>query len=158
MAQEAAITAGTGLERVAELLGGRAALGRSFSTALEAHDAIRQGFLSRSLLNVVDLIPAIGRGDTLDKVAGISLRTLQRHRKAGAAERLSREQSGRLYRAAEIIAKAIDVFGSATAAERFLEEPVMALDRMRPIDLLSTPAGAEIVEDHLTWLDYGVYT
>ena len=28
----------------------------------------------------------------------------------------------------------------------------------KPIDLLSTPAGVESVEDHLTRLEYGVYT
>lgn len=158
MAQTAPVVVDPGLERVAELLGGRVALGGSFSTALEAHGVIERGFSSKSLISLVDLIPAIGRGDMLDKVAGISLRTLQRHKKAGASERLSREQSGRLYKAAEIVAKAIDVFGSPEAAERFLEEPAMALDRNRPIDLLSTPAGAEIVEKHLTRLDYGVYT
>jgi uncharacterized protein (DUF2384 family) len=31
----------------------------------------------------------------------------------------------------------------------------MALEQRKPIDLLSTPAG---VEDHLTRLEYGVYT
>lgn len=57
---------------------------------------------------------------------GVSLRTFQCHKKAGAKERLNREQSGRLYKAAEILAKAIDVLGSAKAEERFLEEPAIA--------------------------------
>jgi len=56
------------------------------------------------------------------------------------------------------MAKAIDVFGSSVAAEDFLQKPAMALDRHRPIDLLSTPVGAELVEGHLLRLDYGVYT
>lgn len=34
----------------------------------------------------------------------------------------------------------------------------MALDQRKPIDLLSTPAGVESVEDHLTRLEYGIYT
>ena len=33
----------------------------------------------------------------------------------------------------------------------------MALDGHKPIDLLSTPAGVETIEDHLTRLEYGVY-
>ena len=36
--------------------------------------------------------------------------------------------------------------------------PAMGLDRKRPIDLLSTPAGAELVERHLARVDLGVYT
>jgi putative toxin-antitoxin system antitoxin component (TIGR02293 family) len=50
------------------------------------------------------------------------------------------------------------VFGSQAAAEEWFEQPAMAFDQRRPIDLLSTPAGVEVIEDHLTRLDYGVYT
>jgi putative toxin-antitoxin system antitoxin component (TIGR02293 family) len=39
-----------------------------------------------------------------------------------------------------------------------MERPAMSLDQRRPVDLLSTPAGIESVEDHLTRLGYGVYT
>ena len=34
----------------------------------------------------------------------------------------------------------------------------MAFEQRKPIDLLSTPAGVASVEDHLTRLEYGVYT
>lgn len=158
MAHTAAVVTDTGMDRVIDLLGGRAALDRPFSNALEAHEVIREGFPSRTLVDFVRRFPAIGREGAIDKVVGVSKRTLQRHEKAGATERLSREQSGRLYKAAEIMAKASDVFGSDEAAERFLGEPALALNGMKPIDLLSTPAGAELVEKHLGRLDYGVYT
>lgn len=59
---------------------------------------------------------------------------------------------------AQIIAKAIDVFGTLEAAGRFFDSPALALNGMRPIELLSTPAGAQLVDKHLTRLDYGVYT
>lgn len=146
------------IRRVADLLGGRAAFDPPFGTPLEAHDNIEKGFPSLSLLTFVRSFPTLGREDVIDKVAGVSLRTLQRHKKAGATERLNREQSGKLYKAAEIMARAVDVFGSTDAAARFLEEPVMALDRHRPIDLLSTPAGADLVERHLARVDLGIYT
>jgi uncharacterized protein (DUF2384 family) len=32
------------------------------------------------------------------------------------------------------------------------------LNRERPIDLLATPAGAELVQSFLTRLEYGAYT
>jgi putative toxin-antitoxin system antitoxin component (TIGR02293 family) len=50
------------------------------------------------------------------------------------------------------------LFGSQPEAEAWLERKAMALDQRRPIDLLSTPAGVEALEDHLTRLEYGVYT
>ena len=158
MPETAAAPADPGVGRVVDLLGGRSTFTRPFSTPLEAHECIQQGFPSKSLLAFVTQFPTIGREDTIDKVVGVSLRTLQRHKKAGAKDRLSRDQSGKLYKAAEIVAKAVDVLGTSEAAERFLDEPAMALDGMRPIDLLSTPAGAELVEKHLGRLDYGVYT
>jgi uncharacterized protein (DUF2384 family) len=33
----------------------------------------------------------------------------------------------------------------------------MGLDNRKPIDLLATPAGTEMIETFLTRLDYGVY-
>ena len=145
-----------GLERVADLLGGLSVLGRPFQTVLDAHEVIHRGLPSMSLVSQLGQMPSIAR--EIDSVVGISTRTLQRHKKDGAKELLSREQSGRLYKVAEIAAKAIEVLGSPEEAQRFLEEPAIALDGKRPIDLLSTPAGAELVERHLTRLDYGVYT
>jgi putative toxin-antitoxin system antitoxin component (TIGR02293 family) len=159
MADTAATTSpDIGMDRIVDLLGGKSAFDHPFSTALEAHENIQLGFPAKSLMIFLNQFPTIGRVDTIDKVVGVSLRTLQRQKKAGAKQRLNREQSGKLYKAAEIVAKAVDVLGSPQAAERFLDEPVMALDGKRPIDLLSTPAGAELVEKHLVRLDYGVYT
>ncbi|TIY10108.1 MAG: DUF2384 domain-containing protein, partial [Mesorhizobium sp.] len=39
----------------------------------------------------------------------------------------------------------------------WLERPAIGLDQRRPIDLLATPAGVELVEDYLERLEYGVY-
>jgi putative toxin-antitoxin system antitoxin component (TIGR02293 family) len=71
---------------------------------------------------------------------------------------LSHEQSGRTWKLAEILAKATDVLGSREEAEQWLERPAMGLNQRRPIDLLATPAGVEMVETFLERLDYGVYT
>jgi putative toxin-antitoxin system antitoxin component (TIGR02293 family) len=86
----------------------------------------------------------------------MSVRTFQR-RKDMPAKLLSQEQSGRTWKFAEILAKATDVLGSQDEAEQWLERPAIGLDRRRPIDLLATPAGVELVEQHLTRLEYGVY-
>ena len=50
------------------------------------------------------------------------------------------------------------MFGSQEEAEEWLRRPAMGLDQRRPIDLLATPAGVELVEDFLGRLKYGVYT
>ena len=94
--------------------------------------------------------------DAFAKAIGMSLRTYQRHTST-AAKSLNAEQSGRTWKLAEILARATSVLGSKEDAEQWLEQPATGLDRRRPIDLLATPAGVELVEDFLVRLEYGVY-
>ena len=67
------------------------------------------------------------------------------------------EQSGRTWKFAEILAKATAVLGSQEEAEQWLERPAIGLNQRRPIDLLATPAGVEMIEDFLERLEFGVY-
>ncbi len=143
--------------RTVELLGGRAILRRSVRTRMEAHDLLIEGLPGGALKYLMTAWPILKVGEGLEKAFGISRRTYQR-RKEEPDKPLSPEQSGRAWKFAEILGRAIELFGSRTEAEQWLERPAMALDDRRPIDLLSTPAGVETVEDHLTRLEYGAYT
>jgi putative toxin-antitoxin system antitoxin component (TIGR02293 family) len=87
----------------------------------------------------------------------MSSRTYQR-RKVTPEKPLSPEQSWRTWKFAEILGRVTELLGSQAEAEQWLERRAMALDRRKPIDLLSTPAGVETLQDHLTRLEYGVYT
>ncbi|MGY3582846.1 putative toxin-antitoxin system antitoxin component (TIGR02293 family) [Bradyrhizobium sp. USDA 4341] len=49
------------------------------------------------------------------------------------------------------------MFGSQEEAEQWLERPAIGLDQRRPIDLLATPVGIELVEQYLKRLAYGLY-
>lgn len=86
---------------------------------------------------------------------GVSLRTLQRRKEE--PKPLSEDQGGRTWKFAEILAQATRVLGSQGEAERWLKSSVIPLSGRRPIDLLSTPAGVEMVENLLTQLECGVY-
>jgi putative toxin-antitoxin system antitoxin component (TIGR02293 family) len=59
---------------------------------------------------------------------------------------------------AEILTRATTLFGSQATAEQWLEQPAIGLDQRRPIDLVTTPAGPELIEDFLGRIEYGVYT
>jgi putative toxin-antitoxin system antitoxin component (TIGR02293 family) len=85
----------------------------------------------------------------------VSLRTSQRF-KVTPEKPLSKEQSGRAWKFAKILAKATEVLGSQEEAEQWLERPAIGLDQRRPIDLLTTPAGEKLVKEFLG-LEYGVY-
>jgi putative toxin-antitoxin system antitoxin component (TIGR02293 family) len=145
------------LQKVSELLGGSRILTRRLTTALDAHELILRGLPASALDHLVGNLVFIGKTDSLEKAVGMSVRTYQR-RKDAPSKPLSQEQSGRTWKFAEILSKATDVFGSQAEAEQWLERPAIGLDQRRPIDLLSTPAGVELVEDHLGRLEFGVYT
>jgi putative toxin-antitoxin system antitoxin component (TIGR02293 family) len=86
----------------------------------------------------------------------MSERTFQRH-KSDYSRTLSTEQSSRTWSFARILTKATSVLGSQDAAEKWMIVPAMGLDNRRPIDLLATAAGTELVQEFLERLDYGVY-
>jgi putative toxin-antitoxin system antitoxin component (TIGR02293 family) len=147
--------AGNDLQKVADLLGGPRILSRRITSALDAHELLLDGLPGSALTHFVSHLLFI-QTDSLEKAFGMSLRTFQR-RKDAPDKPLSQEQSGRTWKFAEILAKATDVFGSQEEAEQWLERPAIGLDQRRPIDLLGTPAGVELVEQYLTRLAYGVY-
>jgi putative toxin-antitoxin system antitoxin component (TIGR02293 family) len=144
------------LQKVARLLGGARILSRHLRSALDAHELLVRGLPGSALDHLIGQLVFIQKTDSLEKAVGMSLRTYQR-RKDAPSKLLSQDQSGRTWKFAEILSKATDVFGSQAEAEQWLERPAIGLDQRRPIDLLATPAGVELVQDYLERLEYGVY-
>jgi len=141
--------------RASVLLGGERLLKQAVHDGLDAHQVIAAGLPGKALtylegqLTVLDAI-------AFEKAIGMSVRTLQR-RRADPGQPLSVEQGGRVWKFAEILAKATEVMGSQRDAEEWLSEPAMGLNGNRPLDLLVTSAGAELVERLLGQIEYGVY-
>ena len=144
------------LQRVAALLGGQRVLRHALRGPLDAHELLTDGLPGAALLHLVERLVHLRDSASLEKAVGMSLRTFQRH-KTAPTRPLNQEQSGRTWKFAEILAKATTVFGSQDEAEQWLERPAIGLDQRRPLDLLATPAGVKLVEDHLERLEYGVY-
>lgn len=100
---------------------------------------------------------AIGRVDR-PRIEGHT--TINRHsdRQIGGAMSLEAKDNdpARMYPA--VVSKATSVFGDGQVAIAWMTSPVMGLDQRRPIDLLATAQGAEIVEDFLNRIDKGVYS
>ncbi|HUF57794.1 MAG TPA: antitoxin Xre/MbcA/ParS toxin-binding domain-containing protein [Thermohalobaculum sp.] len=144
------------IHRTLAILGGPGVFDRPIHNRLEAHDILQEGLPALVLKHLVNEVTMLGgtRGE-LEKAIGMSLRTFQRRR--AAAKALSREQSSRAWKFAEILGRVTEILGSRAEAEAWLQRPAMALDQRRPIDLLSTQAGVEAVEDHLTRMEYGVF-
>jgi putative toxin-antitoxin system antitoxin component (TIGR02293 family) len=140
------------LSAVARLL----ALRKPPEDPLETHEMLLRGLSAKALVHLVRNFVVLRWDDAFEKAVGMSQRTYQRH-VLKASKPLNPEQTGRTWKLAEVLAKATAVFGSKEEAEQWLETPATGLDQRRPIDLLATPAGVELVEDFLVRLEYGVY-
>jgi putative toxin-antitoxin system antitoxin component (TIGR02293 family) len=140
-------------QRVAKMLG----VGRLFKggagSAVAVHEALQSGLPRRALFRAMpEGIPV----SSLLPVFGISVRTFMRL-KSEPDKLLDAEQSGRVWQFAEVFAKAEDVLGSHQGAADWMMAPAMALENRRPIDLLTTPVGAQLVDDVIERMRYGVY-
>ncbi|WP_110673871.1 antitoxin Xre/MbcA/ParS toxin-binding domain-containing protein [Salinicola sp. RZ23] len=122
----------------------------------EIHRLIEQGFASAGVIKFFEEVDLLQDRKIAVKILGVSERTLYRRR--DKPDTLSPEESGRAWRFAETLTRAEDVFGSTEAAQRWLDTPAMALEGRKPLDLMTTPVGHDLVDDLLTRLDYGVYT
>lgn len=131
-------------------------------SSFEAHELIESGLPESSLTVLIRHVDILHDQQNLKKALGISLRTLQRRKeKADSSAQprtLTLDQSNRTWKFAETLSKAIEVLGTQRAAEQWLVTPAMALNRRCPLDLMSTQAGSELVDDLLIRMEYGVYT
>lgn len=138
-----------------EMLGGDEVISPPPETLLDVHHWVAQGIPSASITHLAQAIEPLP-AQRLSEALGISLRTL--HRKKGAqSDTLSPAQGGRAFKFAEVVAKASAVLGSRAAAVQWLSAPAMGLEQQKPIDLLATPVGTQLVEELLDRIEYGVY-
>ena len=63
----------------------------------------------------------------------------------------------RVLRLARVLARAIEVFESRDAAKQWLQEASTALGERKPIDLLATDIGTEVVLNELGKIDHGYF-
>ncbi len=140
--------------RAAELLGFKPRI----QSSIELHEQIMEGLPRSTAVYLAASLHEIKPDETM-RVLNISQRTWHRI-KAETTERskpLDVDQSSRLWSMAEILAMAEDVLGSREEAEQWLVRQAIGLDARRPIDLMATPQGAELVKTLLTRMEYGVY-
>jgi putative toxin-antitoxin system antitoxin component (TIGR02293 family) len=133
------------------LLGTKRATGKRSAADVLA-DAIRKG-LPASALVAFSKKTHISE-ETLIRLLTVPERTWRRR----LAERkpLTQLQSDRLFRIAQIVARATEVLGDRARAVRWMSEENRALAGARPLELLDTEIGEAQVRDVLGRIDYGL--
>jgi len=118
----------------------------------EMHALIKHGMPIRTADNLKSLL-SLGDND-LAQILGITSKTLQRKRKARRA--LTPVESDRLYRVQAIFTLAIKVLGTPEDAKEWLRTLQIDLGDRVPLELLTTSAGASLVEEVLNRMEYGI--
>lgn len=93
--------------------------------------------------------------DTLIRLLTVPPRTWRRKLAEGKA--LTQLQSDRLYRIAQMVARATEVLGDRARAVQWMTKENRALAGARPLDLLDTEVGEAEVRDVLGRIDYGLF-
>lgn len=119
---------------------------------LKLHDLVMKGMRTAELKAMVDQYRVLDKS-AIYGVLGVSERTMQRH----SGGTVSSVVSAAAVDLASITEQAAEVLGSMEEAERWLAQPAVAFKGRRPIDLVVTRQGADVVRNHLIRMDYGVY-
>ena len=138
-----------------EMLGGDKVFARPPQSLLDVHHWVSRGIPSASIFHLAHAVEPLP-SQLLSEALGVSLRTLHR-KKSVQGDTLSVAQGGRTFKFAEMVAKATLGLGSREAAVQWLTSPAMGLNQQRPVDLLATPMGTQLVEELLDRIEYGVY-
>ena len=139
-----------------QLLGGSRHVRRAVASKSDVHAAILGGLPYAALIHLVSHLKSLPEEDVANAL-GISTRTLRRQKET-PTNPMPADLASKTWMFAETLAKASEVFGGQEAAEHWMVKPAMGLDGQRPIDLLQTLQGAELVNDFLGRLEYGVYS
>ena len=117
-------------------------------------DAIRKG-LPPSALVAFSKKTRISE-ETLVRLLTVPERTWRR--KLAQSKPLTQLQSDRLFRIAQVVARATEVLGHRDRAVQWMTEENRALSGARPLELLDTEIGEAQVRDVLGRIDYGLFS
>jgi putative toxin-antitoxin system antitoxin component (TIGR02293 family) len=140
--------------RVERLLGPRSL---HIGNPIELHERIAKGFPRWTMVHLVENLTILTLAESF-KALNVSQRTwhrikAQKHQSAP----LDTDQSARVWNLAEVLSRAQEVLGGREDAEQWMATPAIGLNARRPIDLLATPQGAEMVKTLLDQMAHGVY-
>ena len=119
------------------------------ATALEIHEIIQIGFQADRLMQLCEM----GEVTPLERDQIIPLKTLKT--RVARDQKLTVDESDRLFRAAHITAMAEALFGNNEKAKRWLSKPKDRFSGKSPMAMLSTIEGTRQVEEMLIQLAEG---
>lgn len=119
---------------------------------LDLHHVVLAGLPTVQVVQFLSAFKSIPKRELL-AVLGLSKKTLQRQK----ASTLPPAVSGAALDLEGILRTAVSVLGSMEEAEHWLAQPAVAFRGQRPIELLATRQGTQLVRSQLVCMEHGVY-
>lgn len=138
------------IEKIATSLGGKSILGCSISSGNDLVELVHRGLPVSSAIHILKE-GLLSKAEFNRFVS--SSRTFERRR---IEKKLSADESDKLTRFIRIRTFAAEVLGDDHEADLWLREKNLLLDNHRPIDLLDTDSGSQLVENILGRIAHGI--
>ncbi len=122
------------------------------ASAYDVISAIRTGLPAQSVQVFSDAVDLSLK--ELSTYIHVSSKTLERRLKDNVA--LNVDASDRLVEMAKVFARASEVIGDKEHARKWLFKPSRVLGDVKPVSLLDTSSGVEIVMDELGRIEHGI--
>lgn len=139
------------IEGAVSVLGGTKVMGKSVRSSDALAERVRKGLPFAALLAVMEQY-GIAR-DSLCEILHLSPRNFLRRKDQN---RLSPDESDRLYRLARVIAHANRVFEDPEESADWIQSPNAALGKQQPLNLLDTDIGVQQVDQVLGRIEHGI--
>lgn len=124
---------------------------------IQLHQHILRGLPQQSIVKLIETLLTINREAGL-RATGMSRSTWHRIKASPETKAvLDPDRSSRVWNLAEVLATAQDLLGSKDEAERWLASPAIGLNSHKPIELMKSPQGAELVKTLLMRMAHGIY-
>ena len=134
------------------LLGGAEMIGRALDSEMDLYELGKAGVPKGSLLYLAERINVSMRA--ISRILHVTERTIQRKKDQ---DRLSAALSEQVIQIAEVYARGNEVFDSDDRFQAWINTASRALGNERPIELLSSRYGAQMVLDELGRIEHGVF-
>lgn len=138
---------------IEKLLGGSAVIGHSLKTEMDLFEISRVGIPKKSLLHLVSNLNVSVRA--MSQLLNITERTIQRKKDVDLMDVATTEQ---ILQIAEVYSRGSEVFGSSENFQDWMNAENLAFGGKRPIEMIPSRYGAQMVLDVIGRIEHGVFS
>jgi putative toxin-antitoxin system antitoxin component (TIGR02293 family) len=137
--------------QIEQLLGGTEVIGHKIRNEMDLYEVSKTGLPKKALINLIQNLGFSVKA--MASLLSITERTIQRKSDTELLDFITSEQ---ILQVADVYSRGNTVFGSQEKFKDWIMLTNKALNNMRPIDLLSSRYGAQMVLDEIGRIEYGI--